>query len=328
MTDPTSTGQPTWVVLAGVRNLTHLVYAASYVRSLLPCGEVHIAVLDTGTFLGKTRVTHERVEAILPDDPGIDVSHPVGDERWSVPPEYRRVLLSIGAPSLRAYSALIRNGRRPDVVVIDEGIGSYGDWRARRDGYRRNGGSGAWPVVRAMSVATGDRFLSSRHWSLYERDESGWRVNDVVAQEFLRRHSGKPPAADSAVYLTQPWPELSVMSRETYLAHLRDVQQVCAGAGLRLAVRPHPAEEPSVYRDFRLTSTSGLAECDREISEADLVIGSNSTSLLNLAAIHGTRVARVTMPQLRPLDDALSVRQRSLLDAFLPPTRDVNTLKL
>lgn len=320
--------QSNWVILAGVRNLTHLVYAASYVRNLLEAGPVHVAVLDTGTFLGKARVSPEDVAATLPTDPDLSISHPVGDERWAVPAEHHRILLSIGAPSLRAYSALLRTGRRPEVVVIDEGIGSYGDWRARRDGYRRNGGQGAWPVVRAMSVATGNRVLTGSHWSLYERGDDGWTLNDVVAQEFLRRVFGDPPPPGSAVYLTQPWPELGVMSRETYSSHLREVEQGCTAAGLNLAIRPHPAEDPASYDGFTLTTTSGLAECDRSIFGADLVLGSNSTSLLNLAAIHCTRVLRVTMPQLRPLDDALSPRQRSLLDAFLPPAREVSALEL
>lgn len=322
------TQQPYWVILAGVRNLTHLVYAASYLRRLVEEAPVHVAVLDTGTFLGRARVTHEDVAATLPDDPRLTISHPTGDERWTVPPDHERILLSIGAPALRAYAALLRGGRRPEVVVIDEGIGSYGDWRARRDGYRRNGGRGAWPVVRAMGVSTGNRVLPSRHWSLYARDgRSGWRVHDEVAAEFTRREFGVAPPPSTAVYLTQPWPELGVMARSTYLDHLQQVQSVCRDAGLTMVVRPHPAEEPSTYAEFTLTDTRGLAECDLAILGADLVMGSNSTSLLNLAAIHGAPVARVTMPQLRPLDDALSTRQRSLLDAFLPPAVEVDRLR-
>lgn len=322
------TQQPYWVILAGVRNLTHLVYAASYVRRLLAEAPVHVAVLDTGTFLGRARVTPADVTAFLPRSPHLSVSHPEGAGRWTVPADHHRVLLSIGAPALRAYSALLRSGRPPEVVVIDEGIGSYGDWRTRRDGYRRNGGQGAWPVVRAMSVSTGNRVLPGRHWSLYVRTGHRWEVNDEVAAEFTRREFGTGARPGTAVYLTQPWPELGVMSRPAYLNHLREVEVACAAAGLTMVVRPHPAEEPSAYSGFRLTDTFGLAECDRAIMGADLVIGSNSTSLLNLAAIHHTRVVRVTMPPLRPLDDALSSRQRSLLDAFLPPAREVADLVL
>ena len=46
------------------------------------------------------------------------------------------------------------------------------------------------------------------------------------------------------------------------------------------------------------------------------------------AAVHGTRVARVAVPQLAQLDAALGPRQRSLLDAFLPEAQTADRLTL
>ena len=69
-------------------------------------------------------------------------------------------------------------------------------------------------------------------------------------------------------------------------------------------MRPHPSESPARYRGFVLMGGSGPAELDREVTEASVVVGSNSTALLNLAAVHGTRAVRVTAPELSPLEVA------------------------
>ena len=91
-------------------------------------------------------------------------------------------------------------------------------------------------------------------------------------------------------------------------------------------LRPHPSESPARYRGFALTAGTGPAELDREVTEASVVVGSNSTALLNLAAVHGTRAVRVTAPELAPLEAALTDRQRTLLDTFLPPPVSVDGL--
>jgi hypothetical protein len=96
------------------------------------------------------------------------------------------------------------------------------------------------------------------------------------------------------------------------------VDRATEAAGLALVVKPHPWEPAEVYRGLTVLE-GGPAELERPVVEAELVIGANSTALLNVAAVHGTRVARVVVPQLARLDAALGARQRSLLDAFLPP---------
>jgi hypothetical protein len=212
------------------------------------------------------------------------------------------------------------------VVVVDEGIGSFGDVRARREAYRRQGGRGAWPAVRAAVVSTGHHVLTGVHWSLYRRAERGWQVVPEVAEEFRLRVDGSAPVRGVAVYLTQPWPDIGVMSERTYLDHLSAVRDACAREGLALVVRPHPSESPARYRGFVLTAGTGPAELDREVTEASVVVGSNSTALLNLAAVHGTRAVRVTAPELTPLEVALTERQRTLLDTFLPAPVSVDGL--
>ena len=139
-----------------------------------------------------------------------------------------------------------------------------------------------------MVVGTGQHVLTGVHWSLYRRAGPAWQVVPEVAEEFRLRVDGSAPAPGAAVYLTQPWPDLGVMSERAYLDHLSAVRDASARAGLALVLRPHPSESPARYRGFALTAGTGPAELDREVTEASVVVGSNSTALLNLAAVHGT----------------------------------------
>lgn len=71
---------------------------------------------------------------------------------------------------------------------------------------------------------------------------------------------------------------------------------------------------------------SGPAELDPDVAGATVVIGATSSALLNIKALFGTPAIRVVTPELSHLDAQLSARQRSLLDAFLPPARPVAAL--
>ncbi|EWT01156.1 hypothetical protein N865_11525 [Intrasporangium oryzae NRRL B-24470] len=319
------------VILSGVRSVTHLVYAASWLRHLLAetTVPVEVVVLDVGAGFGRARVDERQVRDYLPEDPRLTVTTEVRREHWEATPGVARVLLSIGAPGTRAWGRLVvtGRGRRPRVVVVDEGIGSFGDRRTRRDAYRRQGGRGPWPAVRAGVVTAAHRLLTDVHWSLYERVDGRWEVVADVAAEFRRRLSGVAADPGSAVYLTQPWPDIGVMSEPAYLAHLAAVRDACAAHGVGLLLRPHPSEDRSRYAGFALSEGTVPAELAREVAEAPVVIGSNSTALLNLAAVHGARAVRVTAPELEPLEAELSERQSTLLDAFLPASVPVAGLR-
>lgn len=323
---------PLVVVLSGVRTVTHLVYASSYLRHLLRQQQraIRLTVLGTGPTTDHPdgrEATARHLLHLLPDDERLRWSFTEpGQPWWHVPAD--AVLLSVGAPATRALARLVtaHRGRRPQVVVVDEGIGSYGTWRTRRAAYLRQGGAGPWSTMRAVTVASAARLVPDVRWSLYSRSGSGWVVNDEVADEFRLRLGGGAPAPGRAVYLTQPWSHLGVMSHEAYAAHLGGVRLVCATVGLGFTLRPHPWEDPDRYAGLPVLSARGPAELDREVTEASVVIGANSTALLNVRAIHGTRVARVTAPELARLDAGLSRRQRSLLDAFLPAAVTVDRL--
>lgn len=318
------------VILSGVRSVTHLVYAASWLRhhAREVGGEVQVVVLDVGAGFGHARVGEAEVRAHLPDLPQLHVETEVREEHWRAPAHVALTLLSIGLPGTRAWARLLvaGRGRRPRVVVVDEGIGSFGNLRSRRDAYRRQGGSAVRALVRAGVVSAAGAVLTDVHWSLYEPAGAGWVVRDDVAAEFRRRLSGTPPPGRRAVYLTQPWPDIGVMPEAAYIEHLVAVRDQCAAAGIGLALRPHPSEDLRRYAGFDVVTGGAPAELAREVVGSRVVIGSNSTALLNLAAVHGTPALRVTAPELTPLETALTRRQRTLLDTFLPAPVGVGAL--
>lgn len=318
------------VILSGVRSVTHLVYAASWLRHHVEQfdGVVEVVVLDVGSGFGQARVEEPQVRAYLPDHPRLRLATTVSDEHWRVSREVDLVLLSIGLPGTRAWTRLVvaGRGRRPRVVVVDEGIGSFGNLRSRREAYRRQGGSALRTAVRAGVVSAAGRVLTDVHWSLYAQVDGTWVVRDEVAAEFRQRLSGTAPSGNRAVYLTQPWPDIGVMSEARYLEHLGAVRDQCAAAGIELVLRPHPSEGLARYTGFDLVPGSAPAELTREVAGSRVVIGSNSTALLNLTAVHATPAIRVTAPELMPLETALTPRQRTLLDAFLPPAVRVDDL--
>src|SRR5262245_24303582 len=203
------------VTLSGVRSVTHLVYAASYVRHLLDHTHVpvEVGVVSSGSGRVGAAVAPDVVIGTLPTHERLRVTTGVGADHFEVVAGRFRVLLSIGAPGVRAWTRMVRagHGRRPHVVVVDEGIGSYGNARTRRAAYQREGGRSWWPWVRAGVVATGHRVLTDIHWSLYRESRGVWAVVPEVAEEFRRR---LPDLSEDdrtrAVYLTQPWPEIGI----------------------------------------------------------------------------------------------------------------------
>lgn len=313
---------PLDLVLTGVRSRSHLVYASSYLRHVLESrpGPVRLTVLPTGDAFGDGPAAEAAVRELLVQDPRLLVRFAGQDDALADLPRGAR-LLCVGAPSVRAWTSFVRThrGRRPHVTVIDEGLGSFGTWATRRKAYRREGGREPRSTVRAIAVASSARWLTGERWSLYVRQGRGWRVDDRVAREFRLRLEGTPPAAGTAVYLTQPWAALGLLSQTAYARHLEAVRDAVASAGLSLVLRPHPWEQPESYAGFDVVHGRTPAELDRQVVDAALVLGGNSTALLNLASVHHTRAVRVMVPELEFLDAALGSGQRSLLDSFLPP---------
>lgn len=304
------------VVLSGVRGRTHLVYAASFLRTLTDDMRVHY--LEGPDFLGSS-VTADVVRAHLPQQVHIEMCSSTDELPRRGPLTY----IAVGAPGLRPLAAMRRAqlARRIDVVVVDEGLGSYGDRRTRYAAYRRQGGRPVRSAVRATAVALGARTLTGTRWPLYLRDRD-WAVFEPVAEEFHRALGPIDPNSvdpGRAVFLSQPWVDLGLCSEDRYLDHVARLAAAQAELGRTLLVRPHPAEPPGRYRTFPTMVEVGPAELDPEVVGAGLVIGASSTALLNLAALHGTPVHRVRAPGTEHLEARLSDDQRRLLARYLPP---------
>lgn len=314
--------EPVRVVVAGVRSTTHLVHAASWLRHLAERepGPVVVDYRGSGPFLGRDNVDAGDARRLLGLDGQLAYRAPGDGAGEPGRPGRRRVLLSVGAPGIKPYLRLLRAdpAHRPEVVVVDEGLGSYGTWRTRRAAYRRQGGREPWPTVRSVAVSGAGVLLTGTRWALYEQQQAGqWRLSAAVSAEFRRRLTGSPAPAGRAVYLTQPWTALGLLTPAAFRAHLAEVEGACARAGLDLVVRPHPAERREAYDGVVLDPGHGPAELDRAVVSS-AVLGSDSTALLNVAALYGTPAVRVWLPELALLDRGLAPRQRSLLDAFLP----------
>ena len=284
--------------------------------------------LGVGRFMGRANVTAQHVRDLMPADRRLTVVAPEGAERWKAGPGERLVYVGVGAPGIKPYLRLRNShGLRPiHTVVIDEGIGSYGNWRTRRDACKRQGARGPWPTIRSLAVSASRGALTRERWTLYRPTAEGWEIDSRVACEFRRASTVLTSSTDSAVYLCQPWVDLGLMDEERYLAHLRDVAGACGEAGLRFRVRPHPAEDASRYKDFDVTSAPGPGELDPQVAGAAVVLGTSSTALLNVASLFGTPAYRVAVAELAHLDERLSSRQRSLLDAYLPTPAPVGFL--
>lgn len=319
---------PVRVHVAGLSSRSHLVYAASYVRHLLgrTSGPVEVVARPSGGFRGTNPLTAGDVGRAFPEDPLLSYVHPGTPRR----PGSRTVLLSVGVPGIKPYLGLLRGERRPAwVVVCDEGIGTYGDFGTRLAALRREGTRTPRASLVAGARTTADVVLTDQRWNLYVRDRSahdGWRVEQEVAGEFLRHVSRSGTPRRAAVYLTQPWVELDLVTEASYLAHLEAVERACSASGLKLEVRPHPVEDPGRYAGLPLITGQAPAELDHRVVDASVVLGGASTALLNLAAVHGVPAIRVSLRETDKLDAAMNSRQASLFAAFVPQRSSASDL--
>ncbi|PWJ26036.1 hypothetical protein ATK17_2178 [Branchiibius hedensis] len=227
------------VVVTGVRSRTHLVYVASYLRTLPP--DTQLRYLEGGSFLSAT-VSRDDVTKALP----LDVEFI--DSTTDLAPKGPVTYVAVGAPGLRPLAALRRSDPRSRIttVVVDEGLGTYGDWRTRRAAYLRQGGSQLRSTLRAAAIATGNRTLTTVRWPLYRKADD-WAVFEPVAAEF-RRALGPIEvgsfAPGRAILLTQPWVDLGLVDADSYAAHIAALAAQQQAAGRQFLVRPHPAEAP------------------------------------------------------------------------------------
>lgn len=308
------------VTVSGIRNRTHVVYVVSWLRQVLQSHDGAATLVEiNGT--GRIAAEAERDDNLLADlAVSVVERHPT-----TTGVHY---FVSIGAPATRAW---VRFRCSPSAwplrtVAVDEGIGSYGDLSTRRAALRREGSTEPWATVRAGVGLASRRALPYTSWRLYERSGDQWSVNDAVAAEFRRASAPQVPS-DRVVFITQPWVDHRLITEAAYLAHLAAVAEQVEGAGLQFALRPHQAEAPGRYAQFEVYDSALPAELDPWVLGARMVLGESSTALLNLAAVHGLRAARVIGPLAGLASLELSRAQTALFQRFVPTSLRVDQIR-
>lgn len=308
---------PVHLLVTGARSTAHLVHIGSYLDHLLDRGEAVEAVYPAAY---QPDLHDPAVRRLLPERAGLSMRTVPPGEPWRLPAAPRLTYLCVGAPGLKAWARLRRAHPRAalDVVVVDEGLGSYGGWRTRHAAWRREGVPEPWCTVRATAVAGGARLLTGRRWAMYERDPDGWRVVPEVADAFRSRAGALGERSGEVVLLTQPWVTMGLLPAGAMAAQADRLAEQVARTGRDLVVRPHPNDDEE-YRGHRLLDRPGPAELDPRVVGAAAVLGGPSTALLNLAAVHGVPAVRVGVPQRPDLEAGLGAAQRELLEQYVGP---------
>lgn len=309
-------------VVTGAKSRSHVLYIASYLRSVLAelpdDGRLRLSFVPAGAFLAAPAVGVDDARELLPDDPRLTLEE--GMPGWRFADGTRALYVSVGTPGLKALVALRRaNGLRPiHVVVTDEGIGTYGSWTTRRDALRRQGASPLKAALKAGLVTAAGRTMTSERWAAYRRTPDGWEVTPAVRDEFCAHtEHALRPLRRSAVIFTQPFVDLGLVEEKSYVDYVRGLVASCADVGLEPLVRPHPAEDVRRYDEFEVMRSRGTAELDPLVVRADAVLGGPSTALVNLGAMFDANVVWVSEPSLTYLDTDVSEAQRQIFETFL-----------
>lgn len=307
------------VAITGVKNRSHLVYIASYVRTLVDgVTPIRVSFVAAPAFLTSAAVTVDDARELLPQGGSVTVED--GMPGWRFDDAARCLYVAVGAPGLKAVARLRRANptRRIEVVVTDEGIGSYASRDSRRAALERHGTPAAKAAARTLVTAAIARACTTLRWPTFRSVGSSWEVLSAVAAEFGRELGDARPGSDaSAVILTQPVVDLGWCSPEAYLAYVRRLADAAAAAGLRPLVRPHPAEDRARYAEFDIMLSRGTAELDPDVVRASLALGGPSTALINLSAMVGMPVVWVSEPSVAHLDTDVSPEQAGIFEAFL-----------
>jgi len=141
------------VTVSGVRNRTHIVYVSSWLRQAVAAAGGSATLVEINC-AGRIAAEFDRPDNLLS---GIDVTlvdrHAAGVGAHA--------FVSIGSPATRAW---LRFRCSPSAwplrtVVVDEGIGSYGDVATKRAAMRREGSREPWASVRAWAGVAARRVL-------------------------------------------------------------------------------------------------------------------------------------------------------------------------
>lgn len=305
---------------AGVASRAHLTYGISWIRELLrrEPGSVELRMLGTRTFFGGDEITPDDVAGIIADaavtvTSGLGGKAPKGAKPW---------LLSTGAVGIKPWLRIKARHltRRVTVVVTDEGIGTYGNWRSRHQAMGRQGVPEPWRTIRTTAVEGATKLLTDERWATHVRSGKKWGLNKQVGDEFRAAAPKPDDHPGRVVFLSQAWPELGVLDEAKYAQHLDEVARAVQLAGREFVVLPHPGEPKERHERYAVEGPQVLAEFHPVALGAEVLVGASSTAMLNLAAVHGIPAIRVGTPELTKLDHDLAPGQASLLGQYAAPS--------
>jgi len=215
---------------------------------------------------------------------------------------FSRNRLPVCSPTLTClrYSASsFYMSMRTDPVLLDEGIGSYNVLNLIGDEFKNKFGSGfRFFIAFALFKFVYRRFslFGGRKYHLFRREGSSLTKNCEVSEAYkatLGLLADERPelsiGAGSVVLLSQPVIEMGLCSEGEYKEIIGKIVNVAKAKGLRIVVKPHPAESGDMYRRLGLIVLSypGAVEelFARYPDEIIEVWGFSSTALITASAI-------------------------------------------
>jgi hypothetical protein len=180
-------------------------------------------------------------------------------------------------------------------VVFDEGVGSYGGLPYKLAAYRRQGHPGFFMCMLFVAIFPLNQYLL-RLPILIDKDRRLFDIKfgmpkgkkEVIASYKRAFSHNRSSEADMEIggvdvlFLTQPMVSLGLIDVDEYTKLIKHVLCLIEEAGLKLWLKPHPAEDASFYRnlDVRTIELDLPAEALAVMYEPRVMLGFTSTSLI------------------------------------------------
>lgn len=219
-------------------------------------------------------------------------------------------LISPNGPHLGLLSALANSGHQPQAFYsIEEGLGTHGGMlhrsRVRANHSRHpmrlplylSGELLKRALLNSTTIRSGGitETIAARKGST-----RGIRIPlapyvKLTLASGIFRYSSQPFPENTALFLSQPYVEVGVMPRESYLVVLDSVREHFSGLGHNLLIKPHPAEDIYKLRNYQLCHFEGPVEALFGAHQKNLVTvaGINSTALVLAKSLFGLKAYRI-----------------------------------
>lgn len=200
------------------------------------------------------------------------------------------------------------NFREIELVIIDEGVGSYmpasywkkineSEQNQRKKHLRKCINS----VIKKLLLKP---FKKPQEQLIFHKiKDNHIKLNDEVARNYKNFFSEmyskiynvvpmcnllkNKERKNIAIYLSQPVVEFGLMQRDAYIRVLNQLKTICNNKGYELYVKPHPREDKETYvnTDIAILQSAHVAEAMIEEMNPKFVIGMTSTCLITFPCL-------------------------------------------